>query len=107
MGQVASVPLDLHGLLLVGPIPDPVLSAGADAQDHIDVVHPGTLHLLGILAPSGICANPVRAKSCLMIVIMTAKSKEKTTPTWHQLDEKPRSIPRCPGMMPTFMRSSS
>ena len=61
MEQAESVPLYLHGLLPVCPITDPVLSAGADAQDHIDVVHPGTLYLLRILAASGICANPVRA----------------------------------------------
>ena len=69
MGQAGSLPLYLHGLLPVRPITDPVLSACADAQDHIDVVHPGTLHLLCILTPFGICANPVRAQSCLMILI--------------------------------------
>ncbi len=68
-GQVGCVPLYLHGLLSVCPVTDPVLSACADAQDHIDVVHPGTLHLLCILSPPGICADPVEAQHCLMVMI--------------------------------------
>lgn len=52
------LPLDLQGLLFVVCASHTILCAGADAQDYIDMVHSGTLHLVYILASSAICTHP-------------------------------------------------
>ena len=52
------IPLDLHGLLSIILVANLVLSASANAQDHIDVIHPGTLHLLCILMALAVSADP-------------------------------------------------
>ena len=50
--------MDLQGLLFVVCASHTVLCAGADAQDYVDMVHSGTLHLVYILASSAICTHP-------------------------------------------------
>ncbi len=48
--KVAVEPLNLQRLFLIGLVLACVLHTGADAQDHIDMVHPCTLYLLHLHA---------------------------------------------------------